>query len=130
MPILPARLERSPEGLLYSGSFGDFYHSRDDALGQARTVFLAGNGLPQRWQGRERFTIVETGFGAGLNFLATWAAWREDARRSTRLHFVSCELHPFTARISPSSTPPGPILPRWRPSCARSGRRSRPACTG
>ena len=96
MPILPARLERSPEGLLYSGSFGDFYHSRDDALGQARTVFLAGNSLPQRWQGRERFTIVETGFGAGLNFLATWAAWREDARRSTRLHFVSCELHPFT----------------------------------
>ncbi len=52
MPILPARLERSPEGLLYSGSFGDFYHSRDDALGQARTVFLAGNSLPQRRQGR------------------------------------------------------------------------------
>ena len=96
MPILPARLERSPEGLLYSSGFGDFYHSRDDALGQARAVFLAGNGLPQRWQGRERFTILETGFGAGLNFLATWAAWREDARRSARLHFVSCELHPFT----------------------------------
>ena len=96
MPILPARLERSPEGLLYSSGFGDFYHSRDDALGQARAVFLAGNDLPQRWQGRERFTILETGFGAGLNFLATWAAWREDARRSARLHFVSCELHPFT----------------------------------
>lgn len=96
MPILPARLERSPEGLLYSSGFGDFYHSRDDALGQARAVFLAGNGLPQRWQGRERFTILETGFGAGLNFLATWAAWREDARRSARLHFVSCELHPLT----------------------------------
>ena len=26
--------------------------------------------------GRERFTIVETGFGRRLNFLATWAAWR------------------------------------------------------
>lgn len=95
MPIHPARLERTPEGVLYSGAFGDVYHSRDDALGQACTVFLAGNGLPQRWQRRERFTIVETGFGAGLNFLATWAAWREDACRSTRLHFVSCELHPF-----------------------------------
>ena len=95
MPIHPARLERTPEGVLYSGAFGDVYHSRDDALGQAHAVFIAGNGLPQRWQGRERFTIVETGFGAGLNFLATWAAWREDACRSARLHFVSCELHPF-----------------------------------
>ena len=43
MPIHPARLERTPEGVLYSGAFGDVYHSRDDALGQARTVFLAGN---------------------------------------------------------------------------------------
>ena len=95
MPIIPARLEHTPEGVLYSSAFADAYHSRDDALGQARHVFLAGNGLPGRWQRRERFTIVETGFGAGLNFLATWAAWREDPLRCARLHFVSCERQPF-----------------------------------
>ena len=59
-------------------------------------VFLAGNELPQRWRGRARFVVLETGFGLGLNFLATWAAWRDDAQRCARLHFVSCELHPFT----------------------------------
>mgnify|MGYP000650314303 CR=1 FL=1 len=96
MPIHPARLERTPEGVLYSGAFGDVYHSRDNALGQAHAVFIAGNGLPQRWQGRERFTIVETGFGAGLNFLATWAAWREDAQRCAQLVIVSLDLHPPT----------------------------------
>lgn len=96
MPLVPARLEHDADGVLYSSAFGDFYHARDDALGQPHHVFLGGNGLPGRWQAREHFTIVETGFGAGLNFLTTWAAWRADPQRSARLHFVSVELHPFT----------------------------------
>ena len=63
---------------------------------QARHVFLAGNGLPHRWRGRERFCIVETGFGPGLNFLATWRAWQDDPQACQTLHFVSFEKHPFT----------------------------------
>lgn len=97
MPLVPARLEHNADCVLYSSAFGDAYHSPDDVLGQPQHVFLAGNGLPGRWQGRDRFTILETGFGAGLNFLTTWAAWRADPQRSARLHFVSVELHPFTA---------------------------------
>ena len=31
----------------------------------------------------------------GLNFLATWRAWKEDPARCRRLHFVSIEKHPF-----------------------------------
>jgi tRNA 5-methylaminomethyl-2-thiouridine biosynthesis bifunctional protein len=58
-------------------------------------VFLAGNGLPGRWQGRDAFVVLETGFGLGLNFLATWDAWRRDAARPRRLHFVSVESRPF-----------------------------------
>jgi len=42
----------------------------------ARHVFLRGNDLPARWQGRERFVVLETGFGLGNNFLAAWQAWR------------------------------------------------------
>ncbi|NMG42412.1 bifunctional tRNA (5-methylaminomethyl-2-thiouridine)(34)-methyltransferase MnmD/FAD-dependent 5-carboxymethylaminomethyl-2-thiouridine(34) oxidoreductase MnmC [Aromatoleum toluvorans] len=95
MPIEPARLSFTEEGTPCSTAFGDVYHSRDGGLEQARHVFIAGNELPGRWQRRERFTIVETGFGLGLNFLATWAAWRDDPRRCGRLHFVSVERHPF-----------------------------------
>jgi tRNA 5-methylaminomethyl-2-thiouridine biosynthesis bifunctional protein len=60
-------------------------------------VFLNGNHVTERWGGRERFVILETGFGAGINFLATWQAWRRDPRRPRRLHFVSIEKHPFAA---------------------------------
>jgi tRNA 5-methylaminomethyl-2-thiouridine biosynthesis bifunctional protein len=76
---------------------GDAYASRDGALGRSRHVFLGGTGLPQRWQGRRAFTIVETGFGLGVNFLATWQAWRDDPARCARLDFLSFASHPVTA---------------------------------
>ncbi|MCB1887503.1 MAG: bifunctional tRNA (5-methylaminomethyl-2-thiouridine)(34)-methyltransferase MnmD/FAD-dependent 5-carboxymethylaminomethyl-2-thiouridine(34) oxidoreductase MnmC [Rhodocyclaceae bacterium] len=95
--IEPAELAFDDDGTPRSTRFDDVYHTRTGALGQARHVFLRGNGLPARWQGRRRFTILETGFGLGLNFLATWAAWRDDPARSDCLHFVSVEKHPLTA---------------------------------
>lgn len=97
-PIVPATLARTADGTPWSEAYGDVYHSVAGAAGQARHVFLEGNGLPARWQGRERFTILETGFGLGLNFLATWRAWKDDARRPARLDFVSVEKHPFRAQ--------------------------------
>ena len=95
--LLPARLDFTADGIPFSAAYGDIYHSPHGGPAQARHVFLAGNDLPQRWQGRQRFVILETGFGLGLNFLATWQAWRSDPQRSRRLHFVSIEKHPFTA---------------------------------
>jgi tRNA 5-methylaminomethyl-2-thiouridine biosynthesis bifunctional protein len=94
-PLAPARLAFK-DGVPYSEAFGDLYHSAAGGPGQAEHVFLRGNGLPQRWAARRRFVILETGFGAGLNFLVTWQAWRRDPRRCERLHFVAVEKHPFT----------------------------------
>ena len=96
-PLVPATLALAPDGTPYSTLFEDVYHSTEGGPAQARHVFLGGNGLPDRWQGRERFTILETGFGLGLNFLATWSAWKADPRRPAKLHFVSVEKHPFAA---------------------------------
>lgn len=95
--IDPAELKFSPEGVPFSERYGDVYHSASGALEQARHVFLAGNELPARWQGRQGFTIIETGFGLGNNFLATWQAWREDPQACATLHFISVEKHPFSA---------------------------------
>lgn len=93
--LVPARLSFQ-EGTPYSAAFGDVYHSVAGGPEQARHVFLAGNSLPGRWGGRERFVILETGFGFGLNFLATWQAWRRDPARCGRLHYVAIEKHPFS----------------------------------
>ncbi|BDI05552.1 FAD-dependent 5-carboxymethylaminomethyl-2-thiouridine(34) oxidoreductase MnmC [Sphaerotilus microaerophilus] len=95
-PITPARIEFDPQGIPTAPDFGDVYHSSEGALAQAWHVFLGGNGLPQRWAGRQRFVVLETGFGLGHNFLATWAAWRDDPRRSERLVYVAIEKHPAT----------------------------------
>ena len=95
MRIKPAALAFDSDGTPYSSTYGDVYHSAESGPGQARHVFVGGNDLPGRWAGARVFTILETGFGLGLNFLATWREWRADPARCERLHFVSIEKHPF-----------------------------------
>jgi tRNA 5-methylaminomethyl-2-thiouridine biosynthesis bifunctional protein len=119
--IEPGSVELDPGGVPYSAAYGDVYASRAGALAQARHVFLRGSDLPQRWQGRDQFVIVETGFGLGVNFLAAWQAWRDDPLRPRRLHFVSVELHPVDAatlgRFAPDELAPlaQQLSDRWPP---------------
>ena len=93
--LLPATL-RFHDGTPYSEAFADVYHNAAGGIAEKRHVFLAGNDLPARWAGRERFVVLETGFGLGLNFLLTLQAWRRDPSRCSRLHFASIEKHPFS----------------------------------
>lgn len=93
-PIEPARIDFSDAQAPSAPDFGDLYHTRAGADGQARHVFLGGNGLPQRWAACPSFVVLETGFGLGGNFLATWAAWRADPQRCGRLWYVAIEKHP------------------------------------
>ncbi|RLJ40144.1 FAD-dependent 5-carboxymethylaminomethyl-2-thiouridine(34) oxidoreductase MnmC [Acidovorax sp. 106] len=86
-----------PDGTPYSPRFGDRYHSENGGLDQARRVFLQGCGLPAAWAGQPQWRVLETGFGFGLNFLVTWAAWRADAHRPRLLHFISTEAWPVNA---------------------------------
>ncbi|NYH17760.1 bifunctional tRNA (5-methylaminomethyl-2-thiouridine)(34)-methyltransferase MnmD/FAD-dependent 5-carboxymethylaminomethyl-2-thiouridine(34) oxidoreductase MnmC [Paraburkholderia bryophila] len=94
-PLIPAVVAFRDNGSLYSPLYNDIYHSVVGGLEQSQYVFLRGNALPERWQKRRVFTVLETGFGMGINFLMTWAAWRADPARCERLHFVSTEKHPF-----------------------------------
>lgn len=94
-PLIPADVEAGTANIPYSPRYGDVYHSLAGGLAQSEYVFLKGNGLPERWRGRSAFTVLETGFGLGINFLALWRTWREDPQRCQRLHMVSIEAHPF-----------------------------------
>src|SRR5690606_22547765 len=73
-------------------------------------AFLAGCGLPAAWAGQPRWRILETGFGLGLNFLVTWAAWRADPQRPRIFHFVSCEGWPVRAEDLLRAAPDDPQL--------------------
>ena len=126
MRIEPAEAAFDAEGTPYSPAYGDVYHSAESGPGQAQHVFVAGNDLPHRWAHARVFTILETGFGLGLNFLATWRAWRADPARCGRLHFVSVEKHPFThdalrtllRRYAEFAPLAGQLLEAWPPLVA------------
>lgn len=57
---------------------------------------MAGNGFPERWQQQTNWTIAETGFGTGLNFLCCWQQWQQHAAENSRLTFISAEKHPVS----------------------------------
>jgi tRNA 5-methylaminomethyl-2-thiouridine biosynthesis bifunctional protein len=102
--LRPARLDWS-QGIPWATDFGDLYFSRDDGAAESRHVFLTQNRLAERFSALaagDNFTIIETGFGTGLNWLVTQALWRQSSTSrpspgSGWLHYVSVEKHPLSA---------------------------------
>lgn len=84
----------------FSEQFQDVYFSRDGGLEESNYVFLDGNQLHKKFTSLEKpiFTIAETGFGTGLNFLCTWKLWEdlEKHNSSSWLHYISVEGFPLT----------------------------------
>lgn len=94
-----AKLDIAADGTPRSVDFNDLYFSRDNGLGETEHVFLDGNRLAQRFRqlpANAHFTIAETGFGTGLNFLATWHLFLATAPAGARLTFISCEKFPLS----------------------------------
>ncbi|WP_186510788.1 FAD-dependent 5-carboxymethylaminomethyl-2-thiouridine(34) oxidoreductase MnmC [Caenimonas sedimenti] len=55
------------------------------------------SGLPQPWAGHRQWTVLQGGFGLGLEFLALWRAWLTDEGRPGLLHFAVVEPNPVGA---------------------------------
>ncbi len=94
-----ATLTWDDNGQPISSEFDDVYFSKASGLEESRYVFLKHNGLPQRFQQLPEnsfFTIAETGFGTGLNFLCAMESFLEHAPDSARLHFISVEKFPLS----------------------------------
>ena len=85
------------EGLPLNPRSGDLPGIKRGSPEQARKIFLARCGLPAAWRGHTQWRVLETGFGVGLNFLVTWAAWKADPLRPKLLHFVSTQAFPASA---------------------------------
>ena len=107
-----------------STRFDDPYFSLADGLAETRHVFLAGNGLPDRF--RPGFQIAELGFGTGLNMLAALIAWR-GAGIAGPLRFTSFEAFPMAAAdidralmaFPEARALAGPFLDQWAAGARR-----------
>ncbi|MCK5944276.1 MAG: tRNA (5-methylaminomethyl-2-thiouridine)(34)-methyltransferase MnmD [Planctomycetes bacterium] len=88
---MPAIARFDDDGRLRSTRYGDVYFA-GDGTAQAEHVFVGGNDLPRRFAAAVGpFVVAETGFGAGMNFLTTLAAFERHAAPTARLVFVSTE---------------------------------------
>ncbi|GAA5110919.1 hypothetical protein GCM10023211_15800 [Orbus sasakiae] len=86
-----------------STHFDDVYFSNDDAIAETQYVFIDGNHLNERFLAHEGhlFTIGETGFGSGLNFLIAWQQFLQFRQHNPthplqQLQFISIEKYPLS----------------------------------
>lgn len=95
MPHQSARITWRENGTPVSDQFDDPYFSLSGGLAETDHVFLAGNGLPERFA--DGFRIAELGFGTGLNLLAALRSFRTSGTSGT-LHFTSFEAFPMSPK--------------------------------
>lgn len=95
----PPELDWLESGLPVSTSYNDPYFCLKNGIAESDYVFLQHNLIPQRWQepSASCFSVLETGFGTGLNFLNTWRRFDEQASDHQWLHFTSIEKYPLNA---------------------------------
>ena len=60
---------------------------------------LAACGLPGAWADQNSWTVLDTDFRNGGQFLCAWLAWQRDAHRSRMLHYVGiCKVAPVIGK--------------------------------
>ncbi len=84
-------------GTPISTEFDDVYFSKINGVDETRFIFIEGSQLPQRWRQttEKNFSICETGFGTGLNFLCAWDSWLQNSQAPQQLNFLSVEKFPL-----------------------------------
>ncbi|AZN36210.1 FAD-dependent 5-carboxymethylaminomethyl-2-thiouridine(34) oxidoreductase MnmC [Iodobacter ciconiae] len=51
--------------------------------------FLARHHLPNRWQEKDRFVLLQFDFADGADFLQAWQMWQQDPQRSQRFYYFA-----------------------------------------
>lgn len=84
-------------GAPFSEDFGDIYFNPDAGIGESLAVFIEPTQMAIRLPLHEaqEFSIIETGFGAGVNFLLAAATFAQHARIDTWLNYTAIEAYPL-----------------------------------
>lgn len=108
----PPDLQWGTNGAPKSTQYDDIYFDSQSGIDETHHVFINHNHLIERWreQPDTSFTIAETGFGTGLNFLCVWNAWLETVNSDATLHFISVEKFPLSKAMLQQSLALWPTL--------------------
>ncbi|WP_444997677.1 bifunctional tRNA (5-methylaminomethyl-2-thiouridine)(34)-methyltransferase MnmD/FAD-dependent 5-carboxymethylaminomethyl-2-thiouridine(34) oxidoreductase MnmC [Aliikangiella sp. IMCC44359] len=100
--VKPAKIEwrnNQPFNL----EFDDIYFSSEGGVDESNYVFIEGNQLEKDWSNKQQsdFSIIELGFGSGLNFFNTVTLWQQITKqnaynKNNHLHYLSIEKRPLT----------------------------------
>ena len=77
-------------GIPFNPEFDDIYFNADDPIGQSKYVF--NSVFDEIWSKKSEFNVLESGFGAGLNFLCAFKRFKNSDKF---LNFVSIEKTPI-----------------------------------
>ena len=83
-------------GQPFSNKYKDIYFSQDGAA-EVERVFINPTNFDELVKKQRLTTIVELGFGTGLNFCVTAQRFLKQ-NSSNHLHFISFEKHPLTLK--------------------------------
>ncbi len=80
---------------LYNETIGEHYHSKHGALQESKHVFIDA-GLKFASTNQDEISILEVGFGTGLNFILSFEYCAEN---NIKLNYTSIEAFPLTTTI-------------------------------
>ncbi|WP_293784837.1 tRNA (5-methylaminomethyl-2-thiouridine)(34)-methyltransferase MnmD [uncultured Pedobacter sp.] len=80
---------------LYNETIGEHYHSKHGALQESKHVFIDA-GLKFASANQDEISVLEVGFGTGLNFILSFEYCTEN---NIKLNYTSIEAFPLTTTI-------------------------------
>lgn len=95
------KLTKDGSHTLFSHRFNQHYHNPNGAVAESKHNFFEVNGLYKALKTRTEITILEVGFGTGLNLLLLLDALGT-TRSKTLIHYYTIEAFPIDAGTAAS----------------------------
>ena len=98
---------------LYLPGLDEHYHSTKGALTEARHVYID---MALRARGKREISLLEVGFGTGLN---AWLTLLEAQNQGLCIRYTAFELYPLDPEVADRLDYPARIAPQQAPAFAR-----------
>lgn len=94
-PKTDLKVTKDGSHTLYSHQFGQHYHNPNGAVAESLHNFFKVNGLEQALKTQAEITLLEIGFGTGLNLLLLLDRYLSSGSKA-QIHFHSVEAYPIS----------------------------------